>query len=180
MQDVPPASTRRGLLRSAVLLAAGAVVTGVGLQRAAPANALAAEAGPGAGAVAGAVTTLTLHGRGWYLAGRGRPAGLPPADGDRGTASGDLFDATGTAEVGSFRSACFHGGAGSADLELHTFSLADGTIVGMGSSRDGEGAFAIVGGTGRYAIARGTYDARQGVRETGGDGTAEFVFTFVS
>jgi hypothetical protein len=179
MQDVPPAPTRRGFLRSALILAAGAVGTGIGLQRASAAAAQA-PAGGGSAAVPASVATLTLRGRCWYLTGRGRQAGLPPTYGDRGTAHGDLLDDTGSVSVGTFRAACFHGGRESADLELHTFSLADGTIVGMGAATDGEGTFAIVGGTGRYAGARGAYAARQGVREVGGDGSAEFVFTFVS
>ena len=61
-------------------------------------------------------------------------------------------------------------------LELHTFKLRDGTIIGSGTSGALEGEFAILGGTGRYAGARGTYVARHNRRELGGDGTAEFRF----
>ena len=35
----------------------------------------------------------------------------------------------------------------------------------------------FVGGTGRFAGATGSYTARQSPRETGGDGTAEFILT---
>jgi len=45
----------------------------------------------------------------------------------------------------------------------------------MGSVLPGESLFAIVGGTGRYAGARGSYVASQHLRELGGDGTAHFV-----
>jgi hypothetical protein len=57
-------------------------------------------------------------------------------------------------------------------IEVHTFRLRDGSLLGMGSTIDGESVFSIVGGTGRYAGARGSYVAQQRLRELGGDGTA--------
>jgi len=66
---------------------------------------------------------------------------------------------------------------GAASLEVHSFNLADGTIAGVGSTRQGESVFAIVGGTGRYAGVSGSYIARQQPLEVGGDGTAEFTLT---
>lgn len=65
-------------------------------------------------------------------------------------------------------------------LGQHTFKLRDGTIVGTGTAGRLEGVFAILGGTGRYAGARGTYVARQRHHEFGGDGAAEFVLTFIA
>ena len=63
------------------------------------------------------------------------------------------------------------GGGGKAALQ-------DGTIHGLGSvMRGAEGHFVILGGTGRYAGAQGSYVARQSARELGGDGTAEFRLT---
>jgi hypothetical protein len=59
-------------------------------------------------------------------------------------------------------------------LELHTFRLEGGTLLGIGSMIAGESIFAIAGGTGRYAGSRGTYVGEQRLRELGGDGTAEF------
>jgi hypothetical protein len=53
--------------------------------------------------------------------------------------------------------------------------LLDGTIIGSGTAGQLEGVFAILGGTGRYAGARGTYIARQHDQDFGGDGSAEFV-----
>jgi hypothetical protein len=74
-------------------------------------------------------------------------------------------------ELGQFRAAALPGvGA----FHLHTFDLAEGTILGIGANKLDEGSYAIVGGTGRYAGASGTYTARQFLRELGGDGTAEF------
>jgi hypothetical protein len=60
-------------------------------------------------------------------------------------------------------------------LELHTFRLEGGTLLGIGSMIAGESIFAIAGGTGRYAGSSGTYVAEQRIRELGGDGTAEFI-----
>lgn len=75
----------------------------------------------------------------------------------------------------------FGGTAGAASLDLHSFNLQDGTILGLGTTvADGESMFAITGGTGRYAGARGTYVARQNPRELGGDGTAEFRLSLVT
>ena len=67
-----------------------------------------------------------------------------------------------------------------AGLELHTFDLDDGTILGIGPAGIHDKPFAIVGGTGRYTGASGTYVAKQSPRELGGDGTAEFTLTLVA
>lgn len=67
-------------------------------------------------------------------------------------------------------------------LEQHTFILSEGTIFGTGvstSSLDGEGQFAIIGGTGRYHGARGSYVARQSHADFGGNGKATFTFTLI-
>jgi len=67
-------------------------------------------------------------------------------------------------------------------LEQHTFILPEGTIFGTGVSTagmDGDGQFAIIGGTGRYHGARGSYVARQSHVDFGGNGVATFTFTLV-
>ena len=67
-------------------------------------------------------------------------------------------------------------------LELHTFVLPEGTIIGSGTANaaiDSEGHFAIIGGTGRYQGAKGSYTARQSYRELGGDGVATFTLTLL-
>jgi hypothetical protein len=68
-------------------------------------------------------------------------------------------------------------------LQQHTFSLPEGTIVGSGVATydaESEDTFAIVGGTGRYLGATGSYTARQRYRELGGNGTAEFRMTLIT
>jgi hypothetical protein len=67
-------------------------------------------------------------------------------------------------------------------LEEHTFVLPEGNIFGSGvapSARDSEGQFAIIGGTGRYLGARGSYTARQSHVDFGGNGTATFTLTLI-
>jgi len=100
--------------------------------------------------------------------------------GDRLTLRADLLDRPDGEPVGELHGAAFAlQGAGARSegaerLELHTFKLGDGTILGSGMSGALEGEFAILGGTGRYAGVQGTYVARLSRRELGGDGTAEF------
>jgi hypothetical protein len=80
---------------------------------------------------------------------------------------GEIQDETGRA-VGQFHANCF--GAEStfgtvnpfaaSNVEMHTIRLADGMLFGMGASNsktENEKAHAIIGGTGRFAGARGTY-----------------------
>ena len=67
-------------------------------------------------------------------------------------------------------------------LELHTFVLTDGTIIGSGTANaaiDSEGHFAIIGGTGRFLGVKGSYTAKQSYRELGGNGIATFTLTLL-
>ena len=90
--------------------------------------------------------------------------------------SGRIVDAR-ERPLGQFQAATLPGiGA----FHLHTFDLAEGTILGIGANRLEDGSYAIVGGTGRYAGASGTYTARQFLRELGGDGTAEFTLNLTA
>ena len=126
--------------------------------------------------------TLVLYAREVVADTQDGRAGAVPMRGDRLTLRGELRHRPDGRAAGELHGASFalHGpGAHASDterLELHTFKLHDGTIIGSGTSGALEGEFAILGGTGRYAGARGTYVARQNRRELGGDGTAEFRF----
>jgi hypothetical protein len=145
------------------------------------------QGGPQAAAALGATrtapATLKLYGRSWHAQTQGRRAGRL-ARGDRVAVYGELSLGPGGKKMGEFYSAYFShlspfgpGSHAAAGIEVHTFNLDDGTILGQGSHWGEEGRYAVVGGTGRYSGARGSYVARQRPVELGGDGTADFVFT---
>ena len=127
---------------------------------------------------------LTLFGADWRRDSASGEAGVPQASGERATVFGALLDRPGGSPVGEFQAASFFGesplsAGGSASIELHTFKLGDDTIFGIGNASDAGGVFAVVGGSGRYAGARGSYVAEQSHLESGGDGTARFDFTLL-
>jgi hypothetical protein len=172
------ATSRRMAIRKGLLTAAGLC----GLKAVGPLSTTAEAQAAGA--------TLTLYGRNWFSYGQGKRAGELPAKGDRLVASGDLHATPEGDKVGEFHAAVFHlgapgqvGPAGAGSLELHTFLLPGGSVIGTGTATpdpDRDDAFAIIGGTGRYAGASGTYVARQRYRELGGDGTAELTMQFAT
>jgi hypothetical protein len=134
--------------------------------------------------------TVALYGSSWHLFSPGAPSGSLPVPGERRTASGSLSAEPGGDPIGEFhgvftalREPGQAGRRGIATLEQHTFVLAGGTLIGSGAGTQGldePDTFAIVGGTGCYAAARGTYVARQRPLEFGGDGTAEFILTILT
>lgn len=168
---------RRSILKSGALVLAGAIGFD-GLSKESVAEAASADGGGS--------TTLTLYGRQWQMYAAGRRTGAIPAQGDRAAMFGEFLDAEGGRKVGEFYAACFcvdspFGASpfSAANVEMHTLNLEGGTIIGMGSASTGENEYAIVGGTGRFLGARGSYVARQRPWELGGDGTAEFVITLM-
>lgn len=133
---------------------------------------------------------MTLHGRQWHVSSTELRPGQLPDRGHRLLARGELVAAPDGDKVGELFATSFGiespnraGPDGAATLELHTFNLADGSIIGTGTARaalDVDDVFAIVGGTGRYVGARGSYIARQQHQEFGGDGTAHFTLTLIT
>jgi hypothetical protein len=133
---------------------------------------------------------LVLHGQRWRITSQDLRRGeLPPA-GVRMLARGEIMDKPlHGRKIGDFFATYYrlntpgkvaHHEPGS--LELHTFVFPDGTIVGSGvatAGTDSEGQFAIIGGTGRYQGARGSYAARQSYWDLGGDGTATLTLTLI-
>jgi hypothetical protein len=133
---------------------------------------------------------LVLHGKRWRITSQDLRRGeLPPA-GVRMLARGEIMDkASHGRKIGDFFATYYrlntpgkvtHHEPGS--LELHTFVFSDGTIVGSGvatAATDSEGQFAIIGGTGRYQGARGSYVARQSYSDLGGDGTATLTLSLI-
>jgi hypothetical protein len=161
--------SRGGFLARGLVLALGAF--GIGAGSAAEASAAPAPA------------SLVLYGRFLHLHAPNRRAGVPPVKGEHLTANAELLDRPGGRVLGEFSSGLFALGAPATagSLELHSFNLEDGTILGLGTATPhGVSTFAVVGGTGRFAGARGTYDAVLRAREHGGDGTAEFQISLVT
>jgi hypothetical protein len=176
--------TRRGALRSGIALIAGAagleVVSRARVDAAAPAQ-------PATGPAP--VTTMVLQARGLRVVPAGGRMGAPAEPGQPITLHADLVDASG-AHAGSLTgvSHCTSAPLSSDDspvgaVEMHTMTLRDGTIVGIGTSPavgTGSAAFAVVGGTGRYTGARGSYLAEQQTDAAGGHGFARYTVTLVT
>ena len=145
---------------------------------------LALAAALGAGAGAGVTLKLngddgddriTLRAQNYSAQIPGKRFGERPMPGEALHVYGDLFDAA-NRPLGELRGSSVPMAApGQAHVETHVFSLAEGTIMGMGTILDTESVFAIVGGTGKYTGARGTYTSKQRPRGLGGDGTADIV-----
>ena len=165
-------TTRRNVVSRAVVAIAGLV--GVGAASGAAAGVrVAPSAEP---------STIVLRGRNLRTT-SAHPGGVL-GEGERIGVRGDLIDDAKGDLIGDFIAAGFAMGGASHPaqgerLELHTFKLGDGTIIGSGTAGPLEGVFAILGGTGRYANVRGTYVARQSHQDLGGDGSADFVFKLV-
>jgi hypothetical protein len=175
--DQPRSVSRRELLSRAALLGFGAA--------AASATALATRdvllqevsqptaADPPAVAGQARQTRLELTAPRVRIESIGQQPGHLPALGGPFAAHGALADAAG-ASIGTFTMTPVPGAAGS--LQLHTFELDGGTLLGMGAVTSRTGTFAIVGGTGRYQGVTGTYSARVGADRSGRPATAEFMF----
>jgi hypothetical protein len=174
-------ATRRTVLRSG-LLALGGLAGLVGIAG------LAERAKSGPVVAPAANSTLTVYGTGWRLAAPGLRRGDLPKRGDIVSVTGVLHIGPAQEPVGDFFATVVHldgtpghGPYSLAQQETHTFRLSGGTILGMGTNlADGENVFAIVGGTGRFSGVTGSYVGRQSPLDIGGDGTAEFTFTFNS
>jgi hypothetical protein len=170
MEEAQSVSTRRGLLGRGLLVAAGVVGLGGAVRHSSAAEAVKPPR-----------TELKLYGRHLHLHAPTRRAGELPRKGDRHTAYAELLDGPDGSGVGHFAAAHLSLDspfAAMSSLELHTFNLTEGTIHGLGTAvRGAEGQFLVLGGTGRYTGATGSYLARQLPRELGGNGTAEFHLT---
>lgn len=177
------ATNRRDALKGGVTLLGAALGVGAASGRAFPGI-------PDRASDSKQSLALVLHGQRWRITSQDvRRGELPPA-GVRMLARGEIMDKPSHGrKIGDFFATYYrihtpgkvaHHEPGS--LELHTFVFPDGTIVGSGvasAGTDSEGQFAIIGGTGRYQGARGSYVARQSYRDFGGDGTATLTLTLI-
>lgn len=100
----------------------------------------------------------------------------------------DLLDASEGAVVGEFVATALGAeasfgvlGASLSGLEMQTFRMGDDTLfaIGMSSGRDAARAYALLGGTGRFAGARGTCLEREIDSRAPGRGRVEFQLTLV-
>ncbi len=177
-----PNAARRTILKrgavGAASLAAVAVTAG-----AVDAGAKRATTEPGSNPRrAGDTTVMRLLGRGWHV---DTAKASIPGKGDRYAVYGELHEPGGD-KVGEFFSTNIGvdspfqiTGEGTGAFEIHTLTLPGGTIVGVGIGGGAERSYAIVGGTGKYAGARGSYLARQDTHGLGGDGKAELLLTLL-
>jgi hypothetical protein len=170
-KDIGLAPNRRTLLqRGLALLGAGVGLSG--LPRAARAE--APEAVPGS-------TTLTLLG--WRRP-EARVKRGSTVSGPHAVCSGVLRKEADGDAVGSFYTNRFSREtplgaplpAGS-NIEFQTFTLEEGMLFGLGAGpAGGERVCAILGGTGRFCGARGSYLERP-ASPASGSGAVEFMFT---
>ena len=147
-------TTRRGIVAGGL-----ALLGGLGLGAAATSRATDSEKPSG--------QTLALRAPRLRL---GDPDARPGIPGRASRLEGEaqLLDGHGKA-AGMFSSVVLPSGRDG--VELHTFQLEGGTLLGMGRV----GGYAVVGGTGAYAGASGAYVFEHLAEHLGGDGSAHFV-----
>jgi hypothetical protein len=162
-----PASGRRTVLKRGVFAAAAAAAAALAIRPQEQRPALATVP-------IGAGQTIQLFGRGWHA-----DTNTVPSKGDSYSVYGELLTSPEGDKCGEFYAACLAidspfqvTGEGVGSLEIHTLVLAGGSIVAMGAGGGVERSFAIVGGTGKYTGARGSYTATQDTYGLGGRGTA--------
>ena len=173
MKWLSSASPRRTLLRRGLWAAGGLLGVAAGRQ-------VSARDEPPAAADGGHV--LRLYGRGPAAVARGKAAGA------RVVRRFDLYDAPEGSSVGEFVATALGAeasfgaqGACVSGLEMQSFRVGDDTLfgIGAGGARGAERAYAVLGGTGRFAGARGSCLEREMGGGAPGRGRVEFVVTLV-
>jgi hypothetical protein len=172
---VPSAGRRTILKRGAIGAASVAAIAVAAGTHSSPQRTTAAIAEGGS-------RTIRFVGRGWHA---DTAKAALPGKGDQYSVYGELLSPAGD-KMGEFFSQNIGvnspfqiTGEGVGSFEIHTLSLPGGTIVGVGVGGGRERSYAIVGGTGTYAGARGSYLARQDTYGLGGDGKAELLLTLL-
>jgi hypothetical protein len=164
-----PESGRRTVLKRGFFAAAAAAVAALAIRPGEQRAALATMP-------IGGAKSIELFGRGWHA-----DTSKIPSKGDSYSVYGELLTSPDGDKCGEFYAACLAidspfqlTGEGIGSLEIHTLVLAEGSIVAMGAGGGMERSFAIVGGTGKYTGARGSYTASQDTYGLGGRGSAAF------
>ena len=172
---VPSAGRRTILKRGAIGAASVAAIAVAAGTQSSPQRAAVATAASGS-------RTIRFVGRSWHT---DTAKAALPGKGDQYSVYGELLSPAGD-KMGEFFSqnvgvdSPFQiTGEGVGSFEIHTLSLPEGTIVGVGVGGGRERTYAIVGGTGKYVGARGSYLARQDTYGLGGDGKAELLLTLL-
>jgi hypothetical protein len=147
-----------GVSRRAFVTGVATAAAGAGVVVATAGAARAADSGEG---------PWTWHGSDWRMVRPGGSGVVP----DRSAPASTEGVVTDGARSGSFRSVPLGGGA-----HLHLFTFDDGMLIGLGRGLS-DGAYAIVGGTGRFAGLSGAYVAQQTPATPGSEGTALFTIT---
>lgn len=162
-------SSRRELLSRAGRLAGAAGVAGVAGMAVSSAPVSAASSGTFGRAAA--KFPMVVRGADWRLIRPGVAPGTLPGFGSAALPLGRLISDDGT-HVGTFESSLLPtSGKGTI---LHQLIFVDGTVTAVGPTTLSDATFAVVGGTGRFAGASGSYRLRQQPAPSGG--TAEFTF----
>ena len=115
--DTTARTTRGGALTRLLLLVGGAVGVGAGADRVVKSR--------------GGGEAVVLFGRDWRLGPHVSEHGKRAGPAEARTPRGRIVDRSGL-ELGTFTAASLLGSGGA--LELHSFDLADGTIVGVGAA----------------------------------------------
>jgi hypothetical protein len=171
-------TSRRTLIARGLSIAAGAVGVGVAGSivgsgnRTAPTPATRGPAVP----IALRPTEMAIYVRDVRFASPDQPAGALLGVRTFTAPHGELVDPAGTV-VGSLSGGVLPGSAG--QIGFQRFVFPGGTLIGMGSGSLAGEEYAIVGGTGAYAGAIGTYQTRLEAGARGRDAAFTFNVTGV-